>query len=196
MCFTLSIVLVLGSVFSSSLFINVALANKMPDAPVTQDTINAGPAGDDSEGEGDIDEADSLPKPEDAPVTTEAITIGRPPEDDDASRQDNNDVQKDNGRNGVEAANRGGAKQFQCPPGQEQYLFSSTCKSIEVIGEGAVPTRPPECSESDSLSSGKAAAAAACGGSAAAAAACGGSAAAAAAAAANCGGAAAAAAAR
>lgn len=84
----LSLVLVFGSILLSTTVINVALANDMSDAPMTKDTITAGPDGDDND-QGDNDQ-------EDAPVTQDAITAAGGTKDDDdednsGQKGDNND---------------------------------------------------------------------------------------------------------
>jgi hypothetical protein len=74
LCFTLSLVLVVGSVLSHT-DMNMALAVDMSDAPMTKDTTTAGSDGDD-EDQGDNDQ-------EDDPVTQGTITAGRGSEDND-----------------------------------------------------------------------------------------------------------------
>jgi hypothetical protein len=58
LCFTLSLVLVFGSILLSPSVINVALANDMSEAPMTKDTITAGSDGDDKD-KGDNDQEDA-----------------------------------------------------------------------------------------------------------------------------------------
>jgi hypothetical protein len=60
--FTISLVLVFGSVLLSLSVMNVALAVDMPDAPVTQDTVTAGGDGtEDNEDDEGNDQPDDLP---------------------------------------------------------------------------------------------------------------------------------------
>jgi hypothetical protein len=64
--FTISLVLVFGSVLLFLGVMNVALAVDMPDAPITQDTVTAGKDRNDNadNNEGD-DQPDNPPEPED-----------------------------------------------------------------------------------------------------------------------------------
>ena len=73
LCFTLSLVLVFGSILLSPSVINVALANDMSEAPMTKDTITAGSDVDDKD-KGDNDQEDAL-------VTQDTITAGGGSED-------------------------------------------------------------------------------------------------------------------
>jgi hypothetical protein len=61
--FTISTVLVFGSILLSPSVINVALAVNMPDAPVTQDTVTAGgDETDDNEDDGSNDQPFQIQK--------------------------------------------------------------------------------------------------------------------------------------
>jgi hypothetical protein len=128
LCFTLSLVLVFGSILLSPTVINVALANDMSDAPMTKDTITASSDGDDKD-QGDNDQ-------EDAPVTQDTITAGGGSEDDDDD-EDNSGQKGDNNDssdNINEPTNTGTEvpDKPNCPKDQERALFDSTCKPTNV----------------------------------------------------------------
>jgi hypothetical protein len=137
LCFTLSLVLVLGTVSSSS--------------PV----VFAVDMGGTMEGGGGGNDGNNMPPPEDAPVTTDALTAGGSDNDDDDDENDdhsggsgdddnadsagdkdeNND--KDNSQIPEDApatTNALTAKKIECPPGQEVALFSTSC---EPTGAGS-----------------------------------------------------------
>lgn len=125
--FTLSLVLVFGSILLSPTVINVALANDMSDAPMTKDTITAGSDLDDKD-QGDNDQ-------EDAPVTQDTITAGGGSEDDDdednsGQKGDNNDS-SDNINEPTNTRTEVSNKP-NCPKDQERALFESTCKPTNV----------------------------------------------------------------
>lgn len=120
LCFTLSLVLVLGSVLSHT-DMNMALAVDMSDAPMTKDTTTAGSDGDD-EDQGDNDQ-------EDDPVTQDTITAGgesRDDNDEDNSGQNNNDNNDNEPATEIKDAPN-------CPAGQESGLFT-TCMPIQICG--------------------------------------------------------------
>jgi hypothetical protein len=131
MSFTLTLVLVFGSVFSSS----------------------RGVFADDMGGtmDGGGNDGNSMPPPEDAPATTDALTAGGGSDNDDddegndddsGGSQDNdddndndNDKGNDNDKDNAQIPNDAPtttnaltAKRIECPPGQEVTLFSTTCK--------------------------------------------------------------------
>jgi hypothetical protein len=131
--FTISLVLVFGSVLLSLSVINVALAVDMPDAPATQDTVTARNDGNDDQDEGN-DQPDDLPDPDDAPVTTETIT----PRENEGSKEDDDNSGQSSGNNGngdnaeratsdVKVTNKP-----DCPVGQEPGLFTP-CMPIQPM---------------------------------------------------------------
>lgn len=113
--YTVSLVLVFGSVLLSPSVINVALANDMTDAPMTKDTITAGSDGDEDNDQGDNNQ-------EDAPVTQDTITAGGGSKDDDDdedySGQNNTDNIDDKAATEIKDAPN-------CPAGQERALFDA-----------------------------------------------------------------------
>jgi hypothetical protein len=119
--YTVSLVLVFGSVLLSPSVINVALANDMADAPMTKDTINAGSDGDDDNDQGDNDQ-------EDAPVTQDTINVEEASRDnngEDNSRQNNNDDKPATEIKDVP----------NCPAGQERPLFEAACKPTSQVND-------------------------------------------------------------
>jgi hypothetical protein len=128
MFFTLSLVLIYGSVLSLT-DLNMAFAIDMSDAPATQDTITAGPDGDD-EDQGDNDQ-------EDAPVTQDTITAGesRDDNDEDNSGQNNNDNNDNELATEIKDAPN-------CPGDQERALFDDACMptaQVNDCGNGIYP---------------------------------------------------------
>jgi hypothetical protein len=124
LCFTLSLVLVFGSVLSLT-EMNMALAIDMSDAPMTKDTITAGSDGDD-EDQGDNDE-------EDAPITQDTINEGESKDDNDednpgqsSDSNDNNDNKNEPTTTDTKVTNNP-----NCPKGQESGLFT-TCMPIQT----------------------------------------------------------------
>lgn len=124
--FTLSLVLVFGSILLSPSVIKVALADDMSDAPMTKDTITAGSDGDDN-GQGDNDQ-------EDAPVTQDTITAGGGSEDDEEDNAGQKGDNNDSSDNINEPTNTGTevSNKPNCPKDQERALFDSTCKPTNV----------------------------------------------------------------
>ena len=122
LCFTVSLVLVLGTALSPT-DMNMALAVDMSDAPMTKDTTTAGSDGDDDNDQGDNDQ-------EDAPVTQDTITAGGGSEDDDEdnSGQNNNDNNDNESATEIKDAPN-------CPAGQERALFDAACKSTSQIND-------------------------------------------------------------
>ena len=124
--YTVSLVLVFGSVLLTASVVNVALAVNMPDAPVTQDTVTAGKdRTDDNEDDEGNDQPNSLPNPEDAPVTTETITSGG----NEGSKEDKDDEEN------VDKAEDAGAYNAvpiqSCPANQVRPLFGGACVPIQ-----------------------------------------------------------------
>jgi hypothetical protein len=119
LCFTLSLVLVFGSVLSLT-EMNMALAIDMSDAPMTKDTITAGSDGDD-EDQGDNDQ-------EDAPITQDTINEGGESKDGD---EDNSGQKNNNDKNDNEPATTEATEKPDCPSGQENGLFT-TCMPIQT----------------------------------------------------------------
>ena len=136
LCFTLSLVLVVGSVLSHT-DMNMALAVDMSDAPMTKDTTTAGSDGDD-EDQGDNDQ-------EDDPVTQETITAGRGSEDNDDDNDDDNSGQDDNNNNNDDNKNEPSTTEAterpDCPKNQEPGLFITcmpqTCSNDIGTGSAA-----------------------------------------------------------
>jgi hypothetical protein len=145
LCFTLSLVLVFGSVNSSS-FTLPKTAFASDDADHTTGDSGGGDNsnhGDDNQGgdTGDQDDDHSdgshgMPPPEDAPAPTDTITAGGGgSDDDDGSDDDNNDNDNDNDNDNPQipkdappTSDALTAKKLECPPGQEVTLFSTTCE--------------------------------------------------------------------
>jgi hypothetical protein len=122
--YTVSLVLVFGSVLLSPSVINVALAHDMADAPMTKDTITAGSDGDDDNDQGDNDQ-------EAAPVTQDTINVeedSRDNNDKDNSGQNNNDNNDDKPATEIKDAPN-------CPAGQERALFDAACKPTSQIND-------------------------------------------------------------
>jgi hypothetical protein len=123
--YTVSLVLVFGSVLLSPNVMNVALAYDMADAPMTKDTITAGSDGDDGNDQGDNDQ-------EDAPVTQDTITAGGRSEDDDD--KDNSGQNNNNNNNDDKPATE--IKDVpNCPAGQERALFDASCKPTPQVND-------------------------------------------------------------
>jgi hypothetical protein len=122
LCFTLSLVLVFGSILLSPTVINVALANDMSDAPMTKDTTTAGSDGDDDNGEdkGDDEDGKELPSVDDAPVTIDTITDSSDNNGNDDSGQSSNDETKKENDSPQQDSDRP-----ECPAGQECRLFGT-----------------------------------------------------------------------
>ena len=118
LCISLSLVMVFGTVFSSS--------------GVFADDMG-----------GTMDDGNNMPPPEDAPATKDALTAGGGSDNDDDDDKDNvhdsgesgddgNDNDKDNEPRSEDAlvtTDSLTAKKIECPPGQEYYLFSTSCES-------------------------------------------------------------------
>jgi hypothetical protein len=132
LCFTLSLVLVFGSVLSLN-DTRMAFAVDMSGAPATQDTTTVGSDGDDE------DQGDNNDDQEDDPVTQGTITAGRGSEDndDDNSGQDDNNNTNDDNKN--EPSTTGATERPDCPKNQEPGLFITcmpqTCSND--IGSGS-----------------------------------------------------------
>jgi hypothetical protein len=123
--YTVSLVLVFGSVLLSPSVINVALANDMTDAPMTKDTITAGSDGDEDNDQGDNNQ-------EDAPVTQDTITAGGGSEDDD----DDEDYSGQNNTDNIDDKPATEIKDVpNCPAGQERALFDAACKPTSQIND-------------------------------------------------------------
>jgi hypothetical protein len=124
--FTLSLVLVFGSILLSPSVIKVALADDMSDAPMTKDTIIAGSDVNDKD-QGDNDQ-------EDAPVTQDTITAGGGSEDEDEDNSGQKGDNDDSSDNNNEPTNTGTevSNKPNCPKDQERALFESTCKPTNV----------------------------------------------------------------
>jgi hypothetical protein len=127
--FTISLILVFGSVLLSLSVMNVALAVDMPDAPVTQDTVTTGnDENDDNEADEGNDQSDNLPDPEDAPVTTETTTSGENEgSKEDKSNDENNDKDVEN-ENDIDITPRQSCSRYQ-----ERSLFLGTCLPMPPI---------------------------------------------------------------
>lgn len=126
LCFTLSLVLILGSVFSSCFTLpNNAFAVDMGDTMEGGGGVKDGNQGGDSGDEDDEDDhndgSNGMPPPKEAPSTTGALTAGGNSDDDDDSEgdEDNEPVTTDTLT----------AKRIECPAGQEYQLFSG-CQPI------------------------------------------------------------------
>jgi hypothetical protein len=113
------------------------------DAPATQDTITAGPTGnegdeDEEEGSGSED-GDELPSDKDAPVTTDTITNNNDNDDDgdeDNSGRENTGSQRQGEENSVASAAN------QCDPGKERGLFSGDCVNAPLVDHPSCFNQP------------------------------------------------------
>jgi hypothetical protein len=134
LCFTLSLVLVFGSVLSLN-DTRMAFAVDMSGAPATQDTTTAG------SGEGDEDQGDNNDDQEDDPVTQDTITTGRGSDDsdDDNSGQSSDKNGEDGNDNERTTSNTEVTNRPDCPENQEPGLFITcmpqTCSND--IGSGS-----------------------------------------------------------
>ena len=136
LCFTLSLILVSGSVFSSSFTLpNNAFAADMPGGSMDGGDNNQGGSSGNGDGNGDDDNGSNG----DAPLTTGALTAGGDSdndEDDDESSGGNRDSDNDNdddepaSKNAPQTADTVTANKPDCPKGQEYYLFSASCKPV------------------------------------------------------------------
>jgi hypothetical protein len=119
--FTLSLILVFGTVFSSSrsvFAVDMGGTMDMPppeDAPATTDALTAG-GGSDNDDDDDDNDDDSR---------------GSGDNDDDNDNDKDKDIDKDNepaSKDAPVTTDTLTAKKIECPPGQEVTLFSTTCE--------------------------------------------------------------------
>ena len=138
--FTISLVLVSGSVLLFLSVTNVALAVDMPDAPNTQDTITAGKDGNDNaDDDEDDDQPDNFPDPEDAPITTESFTS----RDNEGSIEDKSNEENNNEADGTNVEGESDMSPRQdCSNTQERALFSETCIPMQVCPNQIGTLRP------------------------------------------------------
>jgi hypothetical protein len=129
--FTISLVLVFGSVLLSLSVVNVALAVDMPDAPVTQDTVSAGNDRSDDDEDDEDDEGNEQNNDDQAGAL---VTAGGDSDSDDNNYDDSEPTSKD------APVTTDTITDKKCPKGQEVTLFSISCK---VIGGSASPTPTP-----------------------------------------------------
>ena len=138
LCFTLSLVLVFGSVNSPYSFTLSAFASD--EGHTTEDSGGGnnnhgddnlgGDTGD--QGNDQSDGSHGMPPPEDAPATAGG---GGSDDDDDEADNDNNDNDDDNDNDNPQipkdappTSDALTAKKLECLPGQEVTLFSTTCE--------------------------------------------------------------------
>ena len=158
LCFTLSLVLVFGSFFSSSSFTlsNNAFADDMMGDSMGGGGSDNGGSGGDTDQVGDSgvggdggdknNDDDSNDMPKDAPLTTDALTAGGDSDNDDDSggsrddddNDDDNDDESDNDsepipKDAPATNNALTAKKLECPEGQEDVLFSTSCRSFRPL---------------------------------------------------------------
>jgi hypothetical protein len=130
LCFTLSLVLIFGSVFLSPSVVNVALAVNMPDAPITQDTVTAG---NDRNDDNEDDEEDEVNEQNDDDQEDASVAAGGDSDNDGDSDVNSETTSKD----APVTTDTISDKKPKCPKGQEVALFSNSCKAI---GDSASPT--------------------------------------------------------
>jgi hypothetical protein len=136
LCFTISLIMVLGTVFSFSPF-------TLPNNAFADDMMGGTMGGDNGGGD---NEGNNMPPPEDAPATTDALTAGggshNGNDDDDnddgsggSRNDDDNDDDTDDDddsepipKDAPATTDALTAKKVECPPDQEVTLFSTTCK--------------------------------------------------------------------
>jgi hypothetical protein len=146
LCLILSVVLIFGSVNSSSFTPqNNAFAADMPGG--SMDGGDSGSGGDSNQGgdsgggedDNDDDGSDGMADSKEAPQTTGALTAGGDSDnggDNDNDSGGNQDSDNDNdddeptSKDAPQTADTITANKPDCPAGQEYYLFSASCKPV------------------------------------------------------------------
>jgi hypothetical protein len=152
----LSLVLVFGSVFSSSSSFplpNIAFAADMDDMGGDSsgvDSSQGGDSGGDGEDSNDDDSSDGMPK--DAPQTTGALTAGGDSDNDDDDNdsaggdndEDNNNDNEPTSEDAPVTTDTVTTQKKECPKGQEVTLFSTSCEPAGGADNTQAPTLDPK----------------------------------------------------
>jgi hypothetical protein len=133
----LSLVLVFGSVFSSSSFIPINSFADMP-GDSTDGGDSDGGNGDNQENSGDEEDDNDIPDSKEAPATAGSLTAGGDLDNDDDNDndsggnrdKDNDDDNEPASKDAPQTADTVTANKPDCPKGQEYYLFSASCKPV------------------------------------------------------------------
>jgi hypothetical protein len=151
LCFTLSLVLIFGSINSLSFTpLNNAFAAHMDMEGDSGGDSNQGGDSGDGEDSNDDDSSDGMPK--DAPQTTGALTAGGDSDNDDDddnesggrdNDEDNNNDNEPTSKDAPETTETATTKKLECPKGQEVTLFSTSCEPVGgADADTACPASP------------------------------------------------------